>query len=105
MRKKLQSEKGFTLIEMSIVLFIISILLLLFIPNLSVKQGEATETGGSAIVVVLQSQVDMYTMDKGGAPASFDVMVGDYLTASQLEKANAGFTLSGGTVSEKTSEE
>lgn len=101
MRKKLQSEKGFTLIEMSIVLFIISVLLLLFIPNLSGKQESATSTGDSAIVTVLQSQVDMYTMDKKKAPESFDVMKGEYLTESQLKRANEEFTLTEGTVSKK----
>ena len=93
MRQLLKKEEGFTLIEMSLVLFIISALLLLFIPNLSGKQKDASTTGSAAFQTVLQSQVDMYKMDNKTEIVTFAAMAGeDYLTDSQLEDAK-GFTI------------
>ena len=79
-------EEGFTLIEMSLVLFIISALLLLFVPNIAGRQESANETSDEAVITVLQSQVDMYKMDKGKNPETFTTMHTEkYLTAKQLE--------------------
>lgn len=41
----MRNEKGFTLIEMMIVLFVISILLLITIPNVTKNQSSITEKG------------------------------------------------------------
>ncbi|WP_368646058.1 competence type IV pilus major pilin ComGC [Alkalibacterium putridalgicola] len=99
----IKREEGFTLIEMSLVLFIISALLLLFVPNLSGRQTSAATTGDEAIASVLQSQVDMYKMDKKEAPASFEVLkTAGYLTEKQLAKAITGFDLVNGVVKAKT---
>ncbi|MER2063315.1 MAG: competence type IV pilus major pilin ComGC [Alkalibacterium sp.] len=100
----LKIEEGFTLIEMSLVLFIISALLLLFVPNLSDRQESAASTGDDAVASVLQAQVDMYKMDHDNkAPASFDAMRNaKYLTEKQAKKAAADFELSGDTVVRKT---
>lgn len=99
----IKREEGFTLIEMSLVLFIISALLLLFVPNLSGRQTDAADTGDEAIASVLQSQVDMYKMDKNEAPDSFGTMkTANYLTDKQLTKANEGFDLVNGVVKAKT---
>ena len=50
MLKKLNAVKlrAFTLIEMLVVLLIISILLLLFVPNLSKQKDSVKETGNAA---------------------------------------------------------
>lgn len=96
-------EEGFTLIEMSLVLFIISALLLLFVPNLSTRQTSAADTGDEAIASVLQSQVDMYKMDnENKVPATFGELGEKYLTAKQLTKATEGFDLVNGVVKAKT---
>ncbi|MGZ7204744.1 prepilin-type N-terminal cleavage/methylation domain-containing protein, partial [Streptococcus pyogenes] len=44
--------KGFTLVEMLFTLIIISILLLLFVPNLSKQKDAVKDTGGAAVVKV-----------------------------------------------------
>ncbi|MGO1355751.1 competence type IV pilus major pilin ComGC [Alkalibacterium gilvum] len=105
-KKWMKLEEGFTLIEMSLVLFIISALLLLFVPNLSGRQKNAESTGDEAIASVLQSQVDMYKMDNEGAnPTDFNQLnTENYLTDKQLEKANEKFTLSGGVVTKISAE-
>lgn len=99
MRRLFNKEEGFTLIEMSLVLFIISALLLLFIPNLSGNKKSASETGNEAFQTVLQSQVEMYQMDNGSEEFSFaDMKTKGYLTESQLADAVSNFTLSNGLV-------
>ncbi|MFO8069536.1 MAG: competence type IV pilus major pilin ComGC [Alkalibacterium sp.] len=99
----MKREDGFTLIEMSLVLFIISALLLLFVPNIASRQDSANATSNEAMVTVLQSQVDMYTMnEEGGAPVSFGEMeTKGYLTAKQSKKATEDFTLEAGIVTPK----
>lgn len=93
-------EEGFTLIEMSLVLFIISALLLLFVPNIAGRQESANETSDEAVITVLQSQVDMYKMDnKGNAPDSFNTMkTAGYLTEKQLSNTTGKYTINAGVV-------
>ena len=47
--------KAFTLIEMLVVLLIISVLLLLFVPNLTKQKDSVTDTGNRAVVKVVES--------------------------------------------------
>ena len=56
------SVRAFTLIEMLVVLLIISILLLLFVPNLTKQKDKVKDTGGSAVVV--ESQAELYEINK-----------------------------------------
>lgn len=102
--RKAKKENGFTLIEMSLVLFVISALLLLFIPNLSGRQESAETTSGEAIETVLQSQVDLYIMDNNNEkPESFDNLRSKkYLTEKQLNRAKDEFTLVNGVVTRKS---
>lgn len=98
----IKRDEGFTLIEMSLVLFIISALLLLFVPNLSGRQTSAANTGDEALVSVLQAQVDMYKMDKNEDPASLTVLKeAKYITEKQFDKANEKYVITGGMVTDK----
>ncbi len=49
--------KGFTLVEMLVVLGIISLLLLLFVPNLSQQKDAIQKKGDAAVVKVVESQM------------------------------------------------
>lgn len=51
---------GFTLIEMCIVIFIISLLLFLIIPNLGVQKQRASERTDVAFIETMQGEVDVY---------------------------------------------
>ncbi|ASK63206.1 prepilin-type cleavage/methylation domain-containing protein [Virgibacillus phasianinus] len=66
----LRNQKGFTLIEMLIVLMIISVLIILIVPNLSEKSKDVYTKGCGALVAVVQTQVDSYYLDKGSYPAT-----------------------------------
>jgi len=86
MRKK--KYAAFTLLEMLIVLLVISVLLLLFIPNLSDKRTAINEQGQAALEKVISTQVEMYTLDKNSAPASLDELKqSEYITEEQYKKA------------------
>ena len=61
MKKKLY--QGFTLIEMMVVLLIISILMLLFIPNLATQREKVSKQGDLAVVKVVETQIEMYEME------------------------------------------
>ncbi|TVP92767.1 competence type IV pilus major pilin ComGC [Alkalibacterium sp.] len=101
--KKLKLDKGFTLIEMSLVLFVISFLLILFIPNLSGRQDNAAATGKDAMETVLITQIDLYKMDNNNkAPESLATLKqGNYLTEKQLNRANDLFNYSEGVLTDK----
>ena len=64
MLKKLNAVKlrAFTLIEMLVVLLIISILLLLFVPNLSKQKDSVKETGARSCGQGRGSQAELYEM-------------------------------------------
>lgn len=52
----LKSEKGFTLIEMLIVLMVISIIMILIIPNLGKKTGDVHSKGCAALISVVHTR-------------------------------------------------
>jgi|SRR5699024_3775777 len=84
-----KKEKGFTLIEMLIVLTIITVLILLIIPNVTDKSTDVHETGCEALVQTVQAQVSAYQLDNGKKPTSLDVLRrADYISAEQMECKN-----------------
>ncbi|WP_097677923.1 competence type IV pilus major pilin ComGC [Bacillus massilinigeriensis] len=64
-----KNEKGFTLIEMMIVLLVISVLLIITVPNITKHNSNINDKGCKAFVKMVQGQVQAYEMDKGKLPA------------------------------------
>ncbi|WP_369346896.1 prepilin-type N-terminal cleavage/methylation domain-containing protein [Apilactobacillus ozensis] len=58
-----KTKKAFTLIEMTIVLFIISLLILIIVPNLSAQKNKANKIHSNAMTLVIQNQIDSYLDD------------------------------------------
>lgn len=56
---------GFTLVEMLVVLLVISVLVLLFIPNVATQREKATRSGDKAIIKVVETQIEMYKVEFG----------------------------------------
>ena len=74
-------EKGFTLIEMLVVMLVISILLLIMIPNL-LKNNEAINGRGcEAYVKTVQAQVEVYKIEHDDTPTLDELEDGDYIEA------------------------
>ncbi|WP_404453001.1 prepilin-type N-terminal cleavage/methylation domain-containing protein [Virgibacillus necropolis] len=79
-----KSQKGFTLIEMLIVLMIISVLIILIIPNISKKSEEVYDKGCKALISVVQTQAEAYYLDNGSHPATTETLVtAGYITEEQ----------------------
>lgn len=96
----LKSEKGFTLIEMLIVLMVISIIMILIIPNLGKKTGDVHTKGCDALISVVQAQVDAYHIDTGNMPSSLEQLESaDYITEDQRSCSNGNkLSISNGVV-------
>ncbi|MCA9765373.1 MAG: prepilin-type N-terminal cleavage/methylation domain-containing protein [Carnobacterium sp.] len=99
---KKMNANGFTLIEMVLVLFVISILMLLIIPNIVTQKQRVDTKGTEALVTVVQTQVELYEMEFGEKPTSFELLEGEkYLSETQVEQANTKLQIIDGVVSVK----
>lgn len=84
-----RKKSGFTLLEMSIVLFIISLLILIILPNLAKQRDNANRIHRHAMVAVVQTQVDAYENETGTNKVTLeDLRQHDYLTSAQVDKAH-----------------
>ncbi|BCA84787.1 competence protein ComGC [Enterococcus saigonensis] len=86
--KRLQMGKktrlpGFTIIEMLVVLFIISILLLLFVPNLSDQKDKAEEGSEKAIVKTVETQIELFKLNNPDGVVNEENMVPEYVSTQQ----------------------
>ena len=92
----LESRILVSLIEMLVVLLIISILLLLFVPNLSKQKDSVKETGNAAVVKVVDSQAELYEM-KNNKTASLAALVSEgQITQKQADSYNDYYAKHGG---------
>ncbi|WP_252503218.1 competence type IV pilus major pilin ComGC [Sporosarcina sp. Marseille-Q4943] len=74
-----KEEDGFTLIEMMIVLLIISVLVLIAIPNVTKHSKSIDDKGCEAFVRMAQGQVEAYKMEKHKIPSVDELIEEDYL--------------------------
>lgn len=88
--KKIKEKtlKAFTLIEMLVVLLIISVLLLLFVPNLSKQKDAVKDTGGAAIVKVVESQAELYELNNSGDATLSALIEKGMITSEQSQSYN-----------------
>ncbi|MFB5490611.1 competence type IV pilus major pilin ComGC [Enterococcus faecalis] len=87
--KKKQKYAGFTLLEMLIVLLIISVLILLFVHNLAKHKETVDKKGNEAIVKIVESQIELYTLEKNKTPSLNELVNEGYITKEQLDKYTA----------------
>ncbi len=71
----MKNEKGFTLVEMMIVLMIISTLLLITIPNVTKNNSSVKKKGCEALVQLVGAQVQAYEIEKGTTPPDLQTLV------------------------------
>ena len=79
---RIKNENGFTLVEMLIVLAIISILILIAIPNVTKQSKAIDEKGCDAYVSMIQGQVEAYKLENKTYPDEF----GDLVTEGFLNE-------------------
>jgi len=73
--KKMKNQNGFTLIEMMIVMLIISVLLIITIPNITKHNSNINDKGCQAFVKMVQAQVQAYQMEKKKLPENVQDLV------------------------------
>jgi competence protein ComGC len=70
-----KNQRGFTLIEMMIVLMIISVLLIITVPNVTKNNQSINSKGCEAYVKMVQAQVQAYEMDHKMLPATIQELI------------------------------
>lgn len=81
-RRDLESSRGFTLLELMIVLSIMAILMAIAIPVYNQSVVQARESVLRANLSTLRNVISQYTLDKQKAPQSLD----DLVTAGYLRQ-------------------
>ena len=82
-------KKGFTLLEMVVVVIIISILFLLTVPNVSKVINSVDDRACHAMTKVVDSAIAQFKLDYGTMPNSInDLVNGGYLTGEQTSCSN-----------------
>lgn len=77
-------KKGFTLLEMIVVLSVITVVFLLTLPNIQQKRVIINEKGCSALVEVVNAQILLYQLEEGVSDVSIDDLIEKgYLKAAQ----------------------
>ncbi|GEM00474.1 competence protein ComGC [Halolactibacillus halophilus] len=85
----IKNEKGFTLIEMLIVMSIIAVLLILITPKLADHQENITKKSDEAIVGFVNTQIQAYYLDTGTFPTTINALVTDnYIDEDLISSAS-----------------
>ncbi|CRH17758.1 competence type IV pilus major pilin ComGC [Carnobacterium maltaromaticum] len=90
------NNKGFTLVEMILVLFVISVLLILVIPNVVQQKKKIDNQGTEALMTVIETQIELFLLEKEpGIEVSFAALKADnYLKQKQIDNAiNKGLSI------------
>ncbi|MFT8393641.1 MAG: competence type IV pilus major pilin ComGC [Liquorilactobacillus ghanensis] len=88
MEKNKARFQGFTLIEMSIVLFIIALLILIILPNVGSQRQRAQSVSDQALVEVVQTQANLYRDQFDTKSVSLDDLKKEgFLSEAQYQKA------------------
>lgn len=74
-RKSLKNSKGFTLIELMVVVIILGILATIAIPRFMNKKDEAEAAKNAADIKIIQNAVDLYYFDKDVYPTTTQELV------------------------------
>lgn len=77
-------KKGFTVLEMILVLTVISLVVLVTIPNITQKKKIIGQVGCQALVELINGQILLYDLENGEKPGDVsDLVDGEYITESQ----------------------
>ncbi|MGB3259528.1 competence type IV pilus major pilin ComGC [Paenisporosarcina sp.] len=86
--KRFKYQKGFTLIEMMVVLLIISVLILIAIPNVTKHSATIDEKGCEAYIKMVQGQVEAYRIDEKSIPTIVELTTNGYLNEGETTCPN-----------------
>lgn len=84
--KFLKDNRGFTLLEMLMVVFIIALLLLLTIPNITKHKQSVSKTTCKSYADMAQTQATAYELETGNSPTSIEQLVEEgYIPSATCE--------------------
>ncbi|MER0124008.1 competence type IV pilus major pilin ComGC [Streptococcus sp. ZJ93] len=83
--------KAFTLVEMLVVLLVISVLLLLFVPNLSKQKEAVHEKGNAAVVKVVEGQAELYELQHNDTASVAKLVAEGMISEDQAAAYNEYF--------------
>ena len=86
--------KAFTLIEMLLVLLIISLLLILIIPNVAKQTAHIQSTGCDAQVKMINSQIEAYTLKHNRNPNTIQDLITEGYIKENQRSCKTGETIS-----------
>lgn len=75
----MKNENGFTLIEMMIVMLVISVLLIITIPNVTKHNSNINNKGCEAFTKMVQAQVQAYEIENNKLPTLEDLKTDKYI--------------------------
>lgn len=79
----MKNQKGFTLIEMMIVLLVISVLLIVTVPNIAKHSSNINSKGCEAYIKLVEAQVQAYKIEKNDIPTLAQLETGGYLKSKE----------------------
>ena len=83
------NKKGFTLLEMILVVSVLSILFLLSVPSIQKVLSTVDEKGCDALLKVVDAAIVQYRLETGYLPDDvYDLIDWGYLSDSQIECTN-----------------
>ncbi|MGV3244029.1 competence type IV pilus major pilin ComGC [Staphylococcus sp. 11261D007BR] len=88
--KYIKKKNAFTLIEMLLVLLIISVLLILIIPNVAKQSEHIQKTGCNAQLKIVDSQIEAYTLKFNTKPTTIDDLVREGYLKENQKKCKSG---------------
>ncbi len=83
-------KKGFTLLEMVIVVSVLSILFLLTVPNIQAVVKIVDNKGCDALIKVVDSAILQYKLDFGDFPNDLNDLINADLLSEQQSECNDG---------------
>ncbi|MCM3571859.1 prepilin-type N-terminal cleavage/methylation domain-containing protein [Mesobacillus subterraneus] len=83
----MKNQKGFTLIEMMIVLLVISVLLIITVPNIARHSSNINAKGCEGYMKMVEAQVQAYKIDNNNykTPSFSELVLGGYLKSAEPE--------------------
>ncbi|WP_077621517.1 competence type IV pilus major pilin ComGC [Sediminibacillus massiliensis] len=95
----MKNQRGFTLIEMLLVLTVISVLMILIIPNLAHQNEEVQSKGCDALIEMATGQMTAYKLEYGSFPQQISELENEnYLKSTTCDGGSKSLAIESGEI-------